>query len=329
MIDGHIHYAETLKADRVEAVIGRYQLKGIGVLCIPAGEQGTEPDALALRAGCSVPVYVFGGIPRSVYYLPKELMQTALVEAVKEWMRLGCTGIKMLEGKPQVRKAYPVPDFDDAVWEPYWAYLENGRIPLYFHVNDPEEFWDETRISRHALESGWLYDETYVNNEDQYRQVLRVLERHPGLKVVFPHFFFMSGQLERLRQILDRFPGVRIDIAPGQELYHHLSRQGQKARAFFNRYQDRILYGTDIGARELVRNQDESLCMAEAEARIALIRRFLETEGEYVLDSDGYYVTDGPHPMNGLGLPEEMLEKIYQRNFLDLIQVQRPDSRRY
>ena len=103
MIDGHIHYADTLKAERIEAIIRRYGLKGIGLLCIPAGERAAETDAFALQSVCSVPVHIFGGIPRTIYQLPEALMGTGLVEAVQDWMRLGRTGLKTLDGETPVR----------------------------------------------------------------------------------------------------------------------------------------------------------------------------------------------------------------------------------
>ena len=88
----------------------------------------------------------------------------------------------MLEGKPNIRKYYPIPDFDQSVWEDYWAYLEQEQISVYMHVNDPEEFWDASQVTEFAKKAGWFYDETYVNNEDQYRQMQNVLERHPKLR---------------------------------------------------------------------------------------------------------------------------------------------------
>lgn len=319
MIDDHIHYADSLNPEKLNRLIREQRLSGVALQCIPqADDLPVEEDAFSFAAQAEVPVYIFGGIRRELYRLSECELSGALVKEVKRLMDMGCTGIKMLEGKPQIRKAHPIPDFDRQVWEPYWAYLEAQKIPVYFHVNDPEEFWDREKISKHALESGWLYDETFINNEEQYRQVLAVLNRHPGLQVVFPHFFFFSKQLTRLADIMDAVPGMRIDLTPGIELYYNLSGQPEEAAAFFERYQNRILYGTDIGAGEIVRSMDEELSLEDAASRIKLIRDFLETKGDYILYPDGCYVREGPVRMHGLGLPEEILEKIYEKNFLRL-----------
>lgn len=320
MIDGHIHYADMLDPVRLDQLIQETGLKGIGLQCIPLKDDlPVEADAFAFAARSPVPVYIFGGIRRNLYALPPEELPRALQEEGKRLMELGCAGIKLLEGKPQIRRAHPIPDFDLPAWEPFWDFAEREQIPLYFHVNDPEEFWDREKISRHALESGWLYDETFVNNEDQYRQVIAVLRRHPGLRVVFPHFFFLSNQLSRLSGLLEQFPGMCIDITPGIELYYNLSRQRREAKEFFEQYQDRILYGTDIGARQVVRSRGERLSLPEAYSRINLIRGFLETDGDYILEADGEYVSEGPTRMYGLGLSEEILEKIYEKNFLEFL----------
>lgn len=320
MIDGHIHYIEYMGADLLDQVVEEYQYRAVALQCIPdsAGRETLE-DAWAYRERCVVPVYVFGGIRRELYDLPEQELRDALVREVKDLMAKGCTGIKMLEGKPNVRKEFPVPDFDEPVWEAYWAYLEQEQIPVYMHVNDPEEFWNPSEVSEFAKKAGWFYDETYVNNEDQYRQMQHVLERHPNLRILFPHFYFMSKQLGRLSKLLDSFRNVRIDITPGSELYYNLSEDRDQAKAFFLRYQDRICYGSDIGARVLVADKPKRLSMEESRSRVRLIREFLETKGEYPLRPDGYYICASERIMHGLGLDESVLDKIYDKNFLHFI----------
>ena len=178
MIDGHIHYASMLNPRKLNELIRRENLGGVALQCIPkADDLPVEEDAFAFAAQAKVPVYVFGGLRRELYRLSEPELSDALVREAERLMDRGCAGIKMLEGKPQIRKAHPIPDFDRPVWEPYWSLLEERQIPVYFHVNDPEEFWDPEKISKHALESGWLYDETFINNEEQYRQAMEELDR--------------------------------------------------------------------------------------------------------------------------------------------------------
>lgn len=320
MIDGHIHYIEYMGADRLNQVIEEFGYEGIALQCIPPfGGRAVEEDAFRFQKQCGIPVYVFGGLDRKVYGLEEEELGQALVKEAVGLMDMGCTGIKMLEGKPNIRKQHPIPDFDRAVWDAYWDYLEREQIPVCMHVNDPEEFWDESRVSDFAKRAGWFYDESYVNNEDQYGQIDTVLRRHPKLRILFPHFFFFSEQLERLGEMLDTYPNVYIDVTPGSELYYNLSERKEKACRFFEKYQNRICFGTDIGSRVLVAEEEKILSFEECASRFRLITEFLETKGDYPLRPDGCYITAEDRVMHGLGLPEDVLDKIYGKNFLEFI----------
>ncbi len=325
--DAHIHYDGSLGQDRVRKALDYENAVRAAFLCIPKGRstdlERTMDEAFRFReeaAGSGLCIDVLGGIDRSIYLYSdgQEEMAERLRGQIRYLLGKGCTGIKMLEGKPNTRKAFPVPDFDSNVWEPYWAEAERRQVPIIMHVNDPETFWDASRVDAFAKSAGWFYDDTYVNNEDQYGQMGRVLARHPHLRILFPHFFFMSLQLKRLAQIFDRYPNVYTDVTPGTELILNLGSTDQHEAAvrFFEKYQDRILYGTDIGGRQVIREEPALLNMEESHARSDLVRNFLETEGEYLLTDDGAYFTGrGDARLTGLGLPEKVLEKIYCRNY--------------
>jgi predicted TIM-barrel fold metal-dependent hydrolase len=237
---------------------------------------------------------------------------------------MGCDGIKMIEGKPQMRKMLPLPDFDSAVFAPYWAKMAESQVPLIFHVNDPEEFWHADRIPDWALQRGWYYgDGSFINNEEQYTQVLNVLERHPDLKVIFAHFFFLSAQLDRLGAYLDRYPNMCVDLTPGIEMYHNFSINPDQARQFFIQYQDRILYGTDIGAKALLATPEQGIESEESQARVLVVRSTLESEGEFWLpEGDGFLFGETQTPFQGLNLPAPVLRKIYYQNFERMVGTQ-------
>ena len=325
--DAHIHYDLSLGTDRILEALAYENADRAAFLCIPKGGSmdmdHAVDEALCFAeetAGSGIKIDVFGGIDRNIYL--KEDGQEAMAERLREQVRLlsgkGCTGIKMLEGKPNIRKAFPVPDFDSETWESYWTEAERTQIPIIMHMNDPETFWDASRVDAFAKSAGWFYDDTYVNNEDQYSQMDRVLVRHPELRILFPHFYFMSMQLERLADIFDRYPNVYTDVTPGTELILNMgaAKHHEAACRFFTKYQDRILYGTDIGGRQVIRDEPASLNLEESRARVDLVRTFLETEGEYLLADDGAYFTGrGEARIKGLGLPDNVLEKICRKNY--------------
>lgn len=328
IIDSHIHFGHPEFRAGLMAVIDRAQIDRLNIVCTPSQQRlSLVPDALHLKAHQPDRVYVFGGLDISALFMMPEQCGEFFAGYVDTLRQMGCDGIKMIEGKPQIRKMLPLPPFDSPQYAPYWEKMAQDQIPIIFHVNDPEEFWDAERIPSWAVEAGWFYGQGgFIDNEVQYREVLNVLDRNPDLVVIFAHFFFLSAQLERLAEYLDRYPGMHIDLTPGVEMYYNFAANPQKTRDFFIRFQDRILYGTDIGAKALLATPEQGIEMGESLGRVKLVRTFLETDGEFWLDPHGgYLLGDQKSPFQGLGLPLPIREKIYHKNFERLAGV-RPRS---
>lgn len=317
IIDGHIHYPHYDYADALMSILAGAGIDKLAVVCTPHDKRlSLVPDALHLKGLYPDQVYVFGGLDISPLFMAPDIAGEAFANYVDVLSEMGVDGIKMIEGKAEMRKRLPIPDFDDSVYAPYWAKLAEHQIPLIFHVNDPEEFWDAENIPQWAREMGWYYgDGSYIDNEAQYRQVLNVLDRHPDLKVTFAHFFFLSAQLERLGEYLNRYPNMHIDLTPGIEMYFNFAADPQKTRDFFLQYQDRIVYGTDIGARALLADTGAGIEAEESLARIEVVRGFLEYEGPFQLTHEGFLFGGPEASFFGIKLPDDVLDKIYFRNF--------------
>lgn len=325
LIDCHIHYAHFKLQDDLLKVCGQAKYDRVNIVCTPDQNRlSLIPDALYTKAHFPKKVFVFGGLDVSAYFREPQRAGEIFAESIGFLQMLGCDGIKMIEGKPQMRQMLPIPPFDGDVFAPYWQRMAETQFPLLMHINDPEEFWDANRAPSWAFERGWFYgDGTYINNEKQYSEILNVLQRNPTLKVVFAHFFFLSAQLPRLAEILDTYPKVYVDLTPGIEMYRNFSADLQQAHDFFIRYQDRILYGTDIGARALLVNMEDGIQIDESLERVRLVRNFLENDGEFALDPrKGFLFTEPTVPFHGLGLPAEVLEKIYFRNFEKVVSAE-------
>ena len=235
IIDSHIHFPHFGFADHLMTILTDAGIEKLAVVCTPDEQRLSQmPDALYLKAHYPKQVYLFGGLDLSPLFVSPTNAGEAFAQYVEILMGLGADGIKMLEGKAEMRKRLPIPNFDDPVYAPYWSKLAEQQIPLIFHVNDPEEFWDAEKIPGWAREMGWFYgDGTFIDNEAQYRQVLNVLERHPDLNITFAHFFFLSAQLERLAEYLDRYPNLHVDLTPGIEMYFNFAIDPQKTHDFF------------------------------------------------------------------------------------------------
>lgn len=320
IIDAHVHYSPQIGPEELADFLTETETDGAVIQAIPHSRCITlVPGALMMKHLNPGRFYVFGSPDAGGYTLQRDSLGEHFAEYAGLIRHAGCDGIKLLEGKPQMRKRYQVPDFDAPVWEPFWQYAEETGLPMLFHVNDPESFW-AADASDWLKRQGWWYDESFVNNEDQYRQVLAVLARHPGLKIVFAHFFFMSAQLERLSGILDAYPGVMIDLTPGIEMYENFSANFEEASAFFEKYHDRIIYGTDIGGRCVLTNEGEPFNEAENRRRPEIVRMFLTGSGEELITADGNFIHDRqPFTMRCLGLEGRRLEEILSGNIIRFI----------
>jgi hypothetical protein len=316
--DGHIHYPHPSQMPRLIKTCDSLNIERFNIVCTPDRVRlSLVPDALHLKAHYPQRVFVFGGLDVSAYFRAPQQVGAIFAASLDSLSAAGCDGIKMIEGKPDMRKMLPIPPFDGTEFAPFWEKMVQTQTPLLFHVNDPEEFWDAARIPEWARQRGWFYgDGTYINNETQYTEIFNVLSRNPTLKVIFAHFFFLSAQLPRLADLFDLYPNVYVDLTPGIEMYHNFSAAVDKTREFFLKYQDRILFGTDIGARALLSSPQTDIQLSESQERVTLIRNFLENPGEFTLHPDGGFLFGtSKTPFHGLDLPDTVLNKIYHKNF--------------
>ena len=94
----------------------------------------------------------------------KEAAKRELMKAVRE-INVGFDGVKILDGKPKMRKNLGR-RLDDPIFDPLYAFLQEHDIPVTMHLGDPPEFWDINKISEYALKVGWYCDETYPTLEE-------------------------------------------------------------------------------------------------------------------------------------------------------------------
>lgn len=321
IIDGHVHYGHYSFGVTLMPLLAEAGVNQLAVVSTPdEARLSLLPDALHLKGLYPNKVYVFGNLDISPLLLAPDIAGESFSHYVDLLLEMGTDGVKMIEGKPEIRRRIPIPNFDESVYAPYWEKMALTQTPLIFHVNDPEEFWDSDKVPDWAKKMGWNYgDSDYINNEDQYRQVINVLDRHPILNVAFTHFFFLSAQLDRLGDYLDRYPNMHIDLTPGIEMYVNFSKNPEKARDFFIKYQDRIIYGTDIGACALLTGGKLGIQEEDSLARIEVVRGFLENDGPFTLGHEGFLFGSRDSVFQGIHLPDPILDKIYYKNFIKFV----------
>lgn len=321
-LDAHIHFAHPLSPETLVGFMDENHISQANLVLVPHRQRLTSvPEAMVAKAKYPGRFYVFTSLDVSEYYRHGKEVGKYMAAFVENMRRLGCDGLKLIEGKPNMRKIMPCPDFDDPAWDPLWDYAEKTGLPILWHVNDPESCWGKPEDApRHIRMAGELYDDTFINNEVQYRQILNILDRHPNIKIIFAHLFFLSAQLPRLSEILDKYPNIMVDITPGLEIYVNLSKHPEEAKSFFEKYQDRIIYGTDIGARCVLATGSAPFDTREALARMDLIDGLFCGDTNRVMREDGaYLINTDDFTQRGFDLSPEIMAKIYGGNFRSFV----------
>jgi predicted TIM-barrel fold metal-dependent hydrolase len=311
--DGHIHFSHLERMDDVLEVMGTASVTRANLVSTPNPRVvNHNPALIAFKAHHPDRVYLSGGLDYTEALAERDRASELLGWQVRALKAIGFDGLKLIEGKPTARKYIPIP-LDAPEYEGLWIALEETGLPAVWHVADPEEFWDAALCPLWARERGWYYrDGSHPSKESLYAEVDRILARHPDLQIVFAHFYFLSADLPRAGRFLDAHPNICLDLTPGSEMYGNFSRSPDAARAFFLRYQDRLIYGTDISTRALSsgeRGKQGSLGLAW------LVRANLERDDVFTVPGRDGFMPPDLDGYQGLNLPREVLDKIYRTNF--------------
>jgi predicted TIM-barrel fold metal-dependent hydrolase len=196
---------------------------------------------------------------------------------------------------------------DDERLSPIWEAAGELGIPVLIHTSDPAAFFlPIDRFNEHYLTlqqaPDWSFFGSYYSKAELLSQRDRMIARHPRTTFICAHVANFPEDLGYVSDFLDSHPNACIDFSARID---ELGRQPYTARDFMIRYQDRILFGTDMPAHNDV---------------YRAYFRFLETRDEHFEYPD-YVGRFGfsRWKIYGLHLPDEVLEKIYHRNALRII----------
>lgn len=320
VIDCHYHNHYWMYEDKSYVEIQReYREKcGVNTLCLlchsgvaDASPNGGIPQNImaAILKLEDETVYAQGGLsyPR-VGDGGAGLEEHSLKAQAMELMELGFDGMKMLETKPDRYKRLDC-RVDSSYYESYFAYLEDQQIPLLWHVADPEEFWEYDKLTENAKNRGWYYgDGSFPKRQKIYEEVLRVLEWHPRLLVVFPHCFFQYSNPDLLIKLFEQYPNLHIELTPCPEMYREFHGNSHVWKHIFVQYSSRILFGTDVNG---------SVELGMKMRLVQDIIRFLTTEDEFIAFE--YYGADYAYSLKGFGLQEVVAQKILAENFIRIM----------
>ncbi len=196
---------------------------------------------------------------------------------------------------------------DDPKFEPIYKDIASHGKTLMTHQAEPDVAWGPPDAS----DPSWSYyqenPQWYVANQPGFPSKQRILEardhvlaNHPQLRMVGVHLGSMERDLANIASHLDKYPNFAIDTAGRME--YLMLMPPEKVRAFLIKYQDRVLYGTDL---DLLSDANLPDTLKEWQATYARDWKFLAT-GE-TFDVEGKQV-------QGLNLPQPVLQKIFRSN---------------
>ncbi|WP_234567302.1 amidohydrolase family protein [Rhodohalobacter sp. 614A] len=230
-------------------------------------------------------------------------------DKLEEAVNMGVRGIKIAKslGLTYKDKNGDLVKVDDPRIDPVWARAGELGIPVLMHISDPKAFFTPIdRFNERYDELGshpdWGFSgPEFPEKEELLRQRNRVIERHPNTTFIATHMANLPEELGRVSMWLEKYPNMYVDI---DARISELGRQPYTARKFMIKHQDRILFGTDTPP-----NVDA----------YRVYYRFLETDDEYI-NADPSHHRQGRWRIYGLYLPDEVLEKIYNKNALKIFE---------
>jgi hypothetical protein len=218
--------------------------------------------------------------------------------AVKVWKNIGME-IKDRSGQYVMA--------DDPKFEPIYKDIASHGKTLMTHLAEPDVAWGPPD----AADPSWSYyqenPQWYVANRPGFpskQRILqardRILANNPRLRMVGVHLGSMERSLDNIADHFDKYPNFAVDTAARME--YLMLMPPEKVRAFLIKYQDRVLYGTDL---DLLPDADVQDTLKEWQSTYARDWKFLATGG--ILNVEGKQV-------HGLNLPQPVLQKIFRKN---------------
>jgi predicted TIM-barrel fold metal-dependent hydrolase len=237
--------------------------------------------------------------------------------------RAGARGLKILKTlglylREGISKG-PLVKIDDARFDPMWEACGSLGMPVGIHVSDPEAFYlpidrFNERFEELNNHPDWsFYGGDFPSNAELLEARNHVLARHPKTQFIVLHVGNDAENLPYVGECMDRFPNMHVEI--GARI-GELGRQPRMARKFFEKYQDRILFGTDA-----VPHGSDTPQQIFVDELYETYYRFLETDDEYFDYAPAAVPPQGRWRIYGLGLPDGILKKVYYENAARLLRV--------
>jgi predicted TIM-barrel fold metal-dependent hydrolase len=347
VIDVHRHWIP-IGEDAVRAELEVLDRVGVAAVVIldAGGPDGNLKDWLNLRQKHPQRLVIFWKLdftqvknPNFFEDIVRDLEKAARmgVQGVKVWKDLGMY-VRGADG--ELLKA------DDRRLDPFWAKCGELGLPVLIHSADEREYWYPLTYNSIHFGLRTEKDQHYGNPrmpswEELIRQRNAVLKKHPRTHFIGAHLGSQGHDLKQLEETLAQYPNYYVDTSARHRVFGRLNPPA--VRAFFQKNQDRILFGTDgqvllKGRKKPSESANISLYPTEDPnleyidlTNTAALKTWQEREGWLYTQSLQYFETDRVDlldPMRsggawlrlaGVKLPVEVLEKFYHANAEKLI----------
>jgi hypothetical protein len=313
-IDAHIHIRSTSSAVSDLAKEDAFQMINVNVASSDSALQEQEKYTDYQVAAHPEQIFFLGAFSMSNSDSPGWTELT--IRHIRESFAKGALGIKVWKniGMVEKDKYGKFIMIDDPRFDSVIQYIIDQHKTLLGHIGEPLDCW--LPLEKMTVNN----DREYFNNMPMYYMYLHpdypgyqqlidardhLLARHPDLRFVGAHLGSLEYDVDSLSKRLDRFPNMAVDVA---ERVCHLEYQSkinrEKIRNFIIKYQDRIIYGSDLGMRPN-NNPDQT--------KARLHKRWLE-EWLYFTTDNMMFSEEVNGTFQGLKLPKAVVDKIYYQN---------------
>jgi uncharacterized protein len=189
------------------------------------------------------------------------------------------------------------PHPDDPRMDALWDRCAQLGMPVNIHVADPIWSYQPMDRTNDGLMNGYTWmikvNPGLLGHNELVESLERAVAKHPKTIFIACHLMNLDYDLTRLSQIMDRNPNLYGDISAR---FSELAPIPRFVAQFMEKYQDRVLYGTDLGYSRHM---------------FSTTFRLLETHDEHFYEHDLF---DYHWPLYGFGLPDPVLKKVYAEN---------------
>jgi predicted TIM-barrel fold metal-dependent hydrolase len=310
-IDAHVHIYKGDPA--LNALIQRLNLRAVNICVIDDRDpyfKGLEPqrtDVLEVRQrtkGRAAFCTTF-----SPYDFEEPGFSSHAIRQLNQDFHNGAVAVKIYKvmGMEMKSKAGKYVLADDPAFEPIYQDIAAHNRTVIAHLAEPNSCWEAPNPASPDYEYYKEHPEEYAYVHPEWPSKAAILAardhlvaENPKLRVVGAHLGSMESEVDEMAQRFDRYPNFAVDMAA--RIPYFMLQPRDKVRAFLIKYQDRVLYGTD-------------LVVMPTDATGKILEEFNRTyERDWKFFATSQAVEYKGHTYQALELPRPVLRKLFRSN---------------